>query len=61
LINPFVSAFLHGAAEQLEGQIASAKITMARLASPQLYYVLSQSEFTLDLNNPERTQNHLHG
>ncbi|HSF52947.1 MAG TPA: YWFCY domain-containing protein [Algoriphagus sp.] len=34
LINPFVSAFLHGAAEQLEGQIASAKITMARLASP---------------------------
>jgi hypothetical protein len=53
LINPFVSAFLHGAAEQLEGQIASAKITMARLASPQLYYVLSQSEFTLDLNNPE--------
>jgi hypothetical protein len=53
LINPFVSAFLHGAAEQLEGQIASAKITMARLASPQLYYVLSTSEFTLDLNNPE--------
>ncbi len=53
LINPFVSAFLHGAAEQLEGQIASAKITMARLASLQLYYVLSQSEFTLDLNNPE--------
>jgi type IV secretory pathway TraG/TraD family ATPase VirD4 len=52
LINPFVSAYLHGAAEQLEGQIASAKITMARLASPQLYYVLSQSEFTLDLNNP---------
>ncbi|WP_057940416.1 conjugal transfer protein MobC [Algoriphagus resistens] len=53
LINPFVSAYLHGAAEQLEGQIASAKIAMARLASPQLYYVLSQSEFTLDLNNPK--------
>lgn len=52
LINPFVSAYLHGAAEQLEGQIASAKITMARLSSPQLYYVLSQSEFSLDLNNP---------
>ena len=53
LINPFVSAYLHGAAEQLEGQIASAKITMARLSSPQLYYVLSHSEFTLDLNNPK--------
>ena len=27
---------------------------MARLSSPQLYYVLSESEFTLDLNNPEK-------
>lgn len=53
LINPFVSAYLHGAAEQLEGQIASAKITMARLSSPQLYYVLSDSEFSLDINQPE--------
>ncbi len=31
-----VSAYLHGASEQLEGQIAPAKITMARLASHQL-------------------------
>ncbi|GGF51707.1 conjugal transfer protein MobC [Echinicola rosea] len=54
LINPFVSAFMQGAADQLEGQIASAKITMARLSSPQLYYVLSESEFTLDINNPDR-------
>ncbi len=53
LINPFVTAFVNGAAEQLEGQIASAKITMARLASPQLYYVLSGNDFTLDLNNPQ--------
>ena len=52
LINPFVSAYEHEALEQLEGQVASAKISMARLASPQLYYVLSGSDFTLDLNNP---------
>ncbi|MFP5438958.1 MAG: TraM recognition domain-containing protein [Bacteroidia bacterium] len=39
--------------EQLEGQIASAKIAMARLASPQLYYVLSGNDFTLDINDPE--------
>lgn len=38
--------------EQLEGQIASAKISMARLSSPQLYYVLSGNDFTLDINNP---------
>lgn len=52
LINPFESAYRHEAWEQLEGQIASAKISMARLVSPMLYYVLSKSEFTLDLNNP---------
>jgi len=38
--------------EQLEGQIASAKVAMARLSSPQLYYVLSGNDFTLDINNP---------
>ena len=53
LINPFISAYQHDATEQLEGQIASAKIGMARLSSPQLYYVLSGNDFTLDVNNPE--------
>lgn len=53
LINPFISAYVHDAMEQLEGQIASAKIGMARLSSPQLYYVLSGNDFTLDINNPE--------
>lgn len=53
LINPFVNAYLSDVMEQLEGQIASAKIAMARLSSPQLYYVLSGNDFTLDINNPE--------
>lgn len=53
LINPFESAYRHEAWEQLEGQIASAKIGMARLSSPQLYYVLSGNDFTLDINNPD--------
>lgn len=53
LINPFVTAYVNGAMEQLEGQIASAKITMARLASPMLYYVMTGNDFTLDINNPE--------
>jgi len=54
LINPFESAFKNEAMEQLEGQIASAKIGMARLSSPQLYYVLSGNDFTLDINNPNK-------
>lgn len=53
LINPFVNAYLNDVMEQLEGQIAAAKVAMARLASPQLYYVLSGSDFTLDINNPD--------
>lgn len=53
LINPFISALVRGAAEQLEGQIASAKIGLARLSSPSLYYVLSGSDFRLDINNPD--------
>ena len=51
LINPFVNAYLNDVMEQLEGQIASAKVAMARLSSPQLYYVLSGNDFDLDINN----------
>ena len=53
LINPFVSAYINDVMEQLEGQVASAKVAMARLSSPQLYYVLSGSDFTLDINDPQ--------
>ncbi|MFL5739896.1 MAG: conjugal transfer protein MobC, partial [Flavisolibacter sp.] len=53
LINPFISAYQNDAMEQLEGQVASAKIGMARLAAPQLYWVLCGNDFTLDINNPE--------
>lgn len=53
LLNPFITAYENDAMEQLEGQVASAKICMARLASPQLYWVLSGNDFTLDINNPQ--------
>jgi hypothetical protein len=52
LINPFISAHQNNAKAQLEGQVASAKIGLARLSSPSLYYVLSGQDFTLDVNNP---------
>ena len=52
-LSPFVDAWKGGAAEQLMGQIASAKIPLSRLISPQLYWVMSGSDFTLDINNPK--------
>ena len=52
-MSPFIDAWQGGAADQLQGQIASAKIPLSRMISPQLYWVMSASEFTLDINNPQ--------
>ena len=54
LISPFISAYLSDTSAQLEGQVASTKIALGRLASPQLYYVLSGNDFTLDVNDPQK-------
>ena len=35
------------------GQVASVKIPLSRMISPQLYWVLTGNDFTLDINNPE--------
>ena len=51
-LSPFMDAWLGGAQEQLQGQIASAKIPLSRMISPQLYWVMSGNDFTLDINNP---------
>ena len=52
-LSPFMDAWQGGAMEQLARQIASAKIPLSRMISPQLYWVMSDSEFTLDINNPD--------
>ena len=52
-LSPFMDAWQGGAMEQLAGQIASAKIPLSRMISPQLYWVMTGDEFTLDINNPK--------
>ena len=52
-LSPFMDAWQGGAQEQLQGQIASAKIPLSRMISPQLYWVMTGDDFTLDLNNPK--------
>ena len=52
-LSPFMDAWLGGAQDQLQGQIASAKIPLSRMISPQLYWVMSGDDFTLDINNPD--------
>ncbi|KAA6300586.1 MAG: hypothetical protein EZS26_003270 [Candidatus Ordinivivax streblomastigis] len=51
-LSPFMDAWEGGAADQLMGQIASAKIPLSRMISPQLYWVMTGNDFTLDINNP---------
>ena len=52
-LSPFIDAWQGGAAEQLAGQIASAKIPLSRMISPQLYWIMTGNDFTLDINNPQ--------
>jgi TraM recognition site of TraD and TraG len=54
LIQPFVDAYRNKSFEMLDGQMASAKIPLARLASPEVYYILTGNDLTLDLNNPDK-------
>ncbi|MCS2843371.1 YWFCY domain-containing protein [Bacteroides uniformis] len=51
-LSPFMDAWKGGSQDQLQGQIASAKIPLSRMISPQLYWVMTGDDFTLDLNNP---------
>lgn len=51
-LSPFMDAWEGGAQDQLQGQIASAKIPLSRMISPPLYWVMTGDDFTLDINNP---------
>jgi len=52
-LSPFMDAWQGGAQDQLQGQIASAKIPLSRMISPQLYWVMTGDDFSLDINNPK--------
>lgn len=52
-LSPFMNAWQGGAQDQLQGQLASAQIPLSRMSSPQLYWVMTGDDFTLDINNPK--------
>ena len=51
-LSPFLDAWKSGAQDQLQGQIASAKIPLSRVISPVIYWIMTGNDFTLDINNP---------
>ncbi len=53
IINPFINAHKRGASEQLEGQLGSLKIAISKIISPEIYWICSGDDFSLDINNPE--------
>ena len=52
-LSPFMDAWKGNAQDQLQGQIASAKIPLTRMISPQLNWVMTGNDFSLDINNPK--------
>ena len=52
-LSPFMDAWKSNAQDQLQGQLASAKIPLSRMISPALYWVMTGDDFSLDINNPE--------
>lgn len=51
-VGPFKDAYANKTMEMLDGQIASARIPLMRLDSPDIYYVLSGNDVSLELNDP---------
>lgn len=49
----FIDALEANAQDQLQGQIASARIPLNDIASPLLYWILSGNDFNLDINDPK--------
>jgi hypothetical protein len=59
ITNTFLEAYEQGAVEQLQGQVASARIGLARMNNPLLCYVMTESRerpeenISLDINSAE--------
>ncbi|MDB5232037.1 MAG: conjugal transfer protein TraG [Chitinophagaceae bacterium] len=56
LIRPFITAFENKAQSQLEGQMAGVTISLTKLCSPDVYYILSGNDLTLDINRTGKPQ-----
>lgn len=50
-LSPFMDTWEGGAQDQLQGQIAFAKIPLSRMISPAHYWVMTGDDFSLDISN----------
>ncbi|RYZ16229.1 MAG: type IV secretory system conjugative DNA transfer family protein, partial [Sphingobacteriales bacterium] len=54
LLSPFVSAWRAKAFDQLEGQVGTLKIFISRLATKEVYWVLSGDDFDLKISDKDK-------
>ena len=51
LVSPFEAAYKSGAVDQLEGQMASLKVQLSRLATKESFWVFSANDFNLKVSD----------
>lgn len=55
LVSPFEAAYKSGAVDQLEGQMASLKVQLSRLATKESFWVFSGNDFNLKVSDKKDT------
>jgi type IV secretory pathway TraG/TraD family ATPase VirD4 len=53
MIATILTAQMQGAANQLSGVISSLQVSLSKISTSEIYYVLSDNDFSLNLNDPE--------
>jgi len=53
ILVPFKDALEKKAMEQLSGQTSTVQISLSKLATKEIFYVMSGNDFTLEINDPE--------
>lgn len=53
IISPILSAHNSGAEKQLAGQLSSAQLPLQKINTPEIFWVLSDADFDLDLNKKD--------
>lgn len=52
IVSRFIQSYLNNSMEMVDGQIASLSMSLSRLISADLYYVLSGNDLSLEINDP---------
>lgn len=53
IISPILSAHISGAEKQLAGQLSSAQLPLQKINTPEIFWVLSDADFDLNLNKKD--------